>query len=180
MAEDTIWKGSPAQIVNLKWNLLAVLLIILGAAGFYYLPEAGFTTTKALGFLAYLLVPALVWFIPWLQVNAEQYELTPERLKMRKGVLNRESDELELYRVRDTTVYEPFFLRIFGAGHVVVQSSDRTHPELKIRAIRQPEKLRQDIRGAVEKMRESKHVRDVDMGVAATGGEGALGGGEGG
>jgi uncharacterized membrane protein YdbT with pleckstrin-like domain len=111
----------------------------------------------------YLLIPLLLWFVPWLRTKCYIFELTNERIRIKRGVLNREIDETELYRVRDTTVREPFFLRLFGLGTIIMETSDRSDPTLTIMAIRDPNGLRSKIRDKVEKMREAKGVRDVDF-----------------
>jgi uncharacterized membrane protein YdbT with pleckstrin-like domain len=105
----------------------------------------------------------LLWFVPWLRTKCYIFELTNERIRIKRGVLNREIDETELYRVRDTTVREPFFLRLFGLGTIIMETSDRSDPTLTIMAIRDPNGLRSKIRDKVEKMREAKGVRDVDF-----------------
>jgi uncharacterized membrane protein YdbT with pleckstrin-like domain len=139
MPEETpIWNGSPSQIVNLPGYLLCILFF-------------------------WLVVPLFVMLWQWLVLRNTRYELTSERLKLRHGVLNKEMNDLELYRVRDYKFEQPFFLRIFGLGNITLQTSDSTTPVLVIRAIRDGERLRDMIRNAVEACRVKKGVREVDL-----------------
>jgi hypothetical protein len=72
-------------------------------------------------------------------------------------------DELELYRVRDYKFEQPFFLRLFGLGNVLLTTADRTNPSVTLRAIRDGEALREQIRNAVEACRVAKRVRELDI-----------------
>ena len=42
----------------------------------------------------------------WLFRRSIRYELTDQRLKVRSGIFSRREDEIELFRVRDTKVYQ--------------------------------------------------------------------------
>ena len=139
MAEERdVWSGTPSQVVNLPTFIVCVLLFFLVVPVFYAL-----------------------W--RWLVVKMTKYELTTERLRTRYGVLNKKTDELELYRVRDYNFDQPFFLRLFSLGNVILQTSDRSHPTVVIRAIPDGEQLREQIRTHVEACRVAKRVREVDF-----------------
>lgn len=82
---------------------------------------------------------------------------------MHSGVFSKKTEELELYRVKDTKFYQPFFLRIFGLGNVVIMSSDTTTPISSIPAIKNAQNLREQIRQLVEDRREQKQVRITEL-----------------
>ena len=136
--EELIWRGSPSQIVNLKTFVTAL-------------------------FLCVLIVPIFVAFWKWLETRCFRYELTTQRLKIRKGVFSRHTDELELYRVKDTALVEPFVYRLFSLGRIVLQTSDQTTPVVVIEAVPRAERLRDCIRDIVECLRDKKRVREVDF-----------------
>ena len=139
MAEEkTVWLGTPSQVVNLGSFIL-------------------------LGLFFWLVIPLFVILWKWLVVKNTKYELTTERLRMRHGVFNKKTDELELYRVRDYKFDQPFFLRIFSLGNIILQSSDKSHPHVVLRAIPNGEELREQLRTYVEACRTRKGVREVDI-----------------
>ena len=139
MAEEKqVWSGTPSQVINLPTFIVCVLLFFLVIPVFYALWQ-------------------------WLVVKMTKYELTTERLRTRYGVLNKKTDELELYRVRDYKFDQPFFLRLFSLGNIILQTSDRSHPTVVIRAIPDGEQLREQIRTHVEACRVAKRVREVDF-----------------
>jgi uncharacterized membrane protein YdbT with pleckstrin-like domain len=139
MSEETLlWRGTPSQLVNLPWYVLWLLLF-------------------------WLVIPLFILLWQWLVIRTTVYELTSERLKLRRGVLNKHLDEVELYRVRDYQLEQPFLLRLFGLGNIVLRTSDRSHPNVRLRAIRDGEQLYERIRAAVEQCRGQKGVRELDV-----------------
>jgi uncharacterized membrane protein YdbT with pleckstrin-like domain len=136
--ERPLWSGSPSQIINLG-------------------PFIGW------GLLVWLVIPIFIILWRWLETRNLRYELTTERLRVRSGVFNRKLDELELYRVRDYRFEQPLFLRLFGLGNVLLTTADKSNPSVTLRAIRDGEALREQIRNAVEACRVAKRVRELDV-----------------
>ena len=136
--EKDVWFGSPSQVVNLG-------------------------TFIVMGLLIWLVVPLFIILWKWLVIKNTRYELTTERLRTRHGVLNKETDELELYRVRDYKLEQPLFLRLFSLGNIVLQTSDSSHPVVTLRAIANGEELREQLRTHVEACRMKKRVREVNL-----------------
>jgi uncharacterized membrane protein YdbT with pleckstrin-like domain len=94
-AEKEIFNGNPSQVLNF-WTFLSCVFIIP--------------------------VPFAIW--NWLQVRCTKLILTNHRIIMSAGVFSKLTHEIELYRIRDVIVEEPFLYRLFGLGHVVVYSTD--------------------------------------------------------
>ena len=136
--EENVWTGSPSQITNLGTYVVCGLLTLTGIGAIFAIPYA---------------------FWKYLVVKCQRYELTSQRLKVHSGVLNRKMDELELYRVKDTKFDQPFFLRIFGLGNVILVSSDATTPISAIHGIKDAEQIREKLRTLVEDRRDQKRVR---------------------
>ncbi|MGH0034180.1 MAG: PH domain-containing protein [Myxococcota bacterium] len=137
-AETIVWEGRPSPVDQLG-------------------------TFAVCGLLLWLVVPVFVAAWRWLELACTKYTLTNERLQVASGVLSKRIDEVELYRVKDSRLEMPLHLRPFGRAHVVLMTSDRSHPELRLRAIAGAEMLRDQIRGLVEKRREAKGVRELDV-----------------
>ncbi|MBU58499.1 MAG: hypothetical protein CL543_06435 [Alcanivorax sp.] len=136
--EKDVWYGTPSQVINLGTFIVC-------------------------GLLFFLVIPLFVALWRWLEVKYTKYELTTQRLRTRYGVLNRKTDELELYRVRDYQLVEPFFLRLFSLGNVVLRTSDRSNPVVTIKAVENGEELREKLRQYVEECRTHKGVREFDV-----------------
>lgn len=155
MEENTEWKGSPSQLLNIGTYLLCLVL----AAG---IAAAALLLGQPLVWCG-LAVPGLVALWSYLTVRCQVYELTSQRLRKYVGVLNQTIDELELYRVKDFTMERPFWYRLFGLSTIVVLTSDRSHPEVRIEAVRDAFALRDSMRRQVEYWRDRKRVREVDF-----------------
>lgn len=135
--EKSVWNGTPSQVINIPAFALW-------------------------GIFFWLVIPIFIILWKWLVVKNTKYELTTERLKIRHGVLNKKMDDLELYRVRDFKLERPFFLRLFSLGNIILQTSDKSHPVVILRAIQNGEDIREQIRNMVEACRVKKRVREVD------------------
>ena len=78
-------------------------------------------------------------------------------------MLTRTTDEIELYRVKDIRLVEPFLQRLVGLSVIEITSSDRSNPNLSLSGIRKGDELRNNLRNQVERLRTNKNVREVDF-----------------
>ncbi len=106
-----------------------------------------------------LIIPPIVRY---LKTKYTRYEVTTQRIIFHTGVFSRQREELELYRVKDYRVVAPFLYRIFGLENVILETSDRTTPEVTLRAVPAGENLFEKIRTHTEAARDRKRVREVD------------------
>ena len=156
-AEQAAWKGGPSQIVNVPaFAASAVIATIFFVVGPRFPEIQNYILLGAV-------IPALWAGWKWLTVRCHRFEISTERLKMYQGVLNRSVDEIELYRVKDTQIQQPILYRIFGLGHVILETSDRSHPKATLNAIKAPREVGEILRREVEALREKKRVREVDF-----------------
>lgn len=136
--ERHVWSGTPSQVLNI--------------GNFVFM-----------GLFFWLVIPLFVILWKWLIIKSTKYEITTERIRTKTGILNKKTNELELYRVRDYKFEQPLSLRSFSLGNIILQTSDRSNPEVVLRAIPNGEELREQIRKHVEECRIKKRVREVDF-----------------
>ena len=106
MAEETIWRGTSSQYKNLGVYILCVLVV------------------------------PLPWAVArYLQTKNKVYELTSERLKITQGVFSKATSTVELYRVKDIEVRQPFWYRMLGLENLQLTTSDISSPFLLFDAI---------------------------------------------
>ena len=101
--------------------------------------------------------------IAYLNIRFTKYELNSERLKIKKGILSQNIEETELYRIKDYSIFKPFFLRLFGLGHLVLTTSDKNDNYVQLLAIKDVEKVKDIIREHVEKSRKRTGTKEVDF-----------------
>jgi membrane protein YdbS with pleckstrin-like domain len=151
--ETALWKGSPSQWMNTGSFSLALLLSAGIVAGGIFFPPA----------FAVLIIP-VIWIIwRYLVIRCEVYELSCQRLRINKGVLNQTSDEIELYRVKDVILERKWWMRLTGLGSLHLETSDRSLPDVTIPAVRDADNLRETLRREVEIIRVKKRVREMDF-----------------
>jgi uncharacterized membrane protein YdbT with pleckstrin-like domain len=152
--ETSLWKGHSSQWIHF-WYYLMCILFAAAALG-------GIPFTSGLSALG-LIVPAGLWLVRWWTNRTTVYELTTQRLRIRRGILNRRLDELELYRVKDYVLEQPLLLRFLGLGNLTLVTSDASTPTVELRAIGNAEEVRELLRNAVQTERDRKRVRELDV-----------------
>ena len=134
MTEETIvWAGHPSQWQNIGWFIACLLLVP---------------------------IPFALW--KWLETRNTIYSLSDQRLKFTRGVLTKTTEDLELYRVRDTKFEQGFFERMVGLGRIQLFTTDESSPSIVLPFIQDAEAVREKIRGLVEARRDAKRVRYLD------------------
>ena len=115
MEETTVWRGHSSQILNLgRFLLYGLIVAILLAALVSIAWAAPATSTIATGgILVLTLVPLGFALVDWLKLRSRVYELTSERFLVTHGIFSKQTDAMELYRVTDLNVLQPFLLRLF-------------------------------------------------------------------
>ena len=155
--EIVVWRGTPSQWTNFG-SYLFCLLLAAGVVAAYYLV----TPPQPLILLG-LILP-FVWALSrWIATRCHRYEITSERVKMTTGLLSRRTHEVELYRIRDYSVVEPFWLRLVGCGDIVLVSADRSTPQFVLHAVPHATTLKDQIRTHTEQMRQRRGVRDLEI-----------------
>jgi uncharacterized membrane protein YdbT with pleckstrin-like domain len=164
---DVVWTSRPSQWVNLRAytgaGFCLILFIALESAGAV---DAAFNlpalkSFKGLFKTILFLLPIIFAVKCWLQVHFHVYELTEEVFREHYGILNRVSQELELYRVNDTMILKPFDLNVLGLGNIVMHTSDASTPVVTIQAVRYSDKLREHLRKFVETQRIRRGIVEV-------------------
>jgi len=156
--ESTLWKGSPSQWLNLGPFSASIALMLGIAFGGLFFPPAFAILVLPLGFM--------LW--RYLTVRTQVFELTSERLRITRGVINQQVDEIELYRVKDSLMVRPWWMRLAGLASIELETSDRSMPRLVIPAIAGGVEMREILRKQVELQRDKKRVREMDFDESVT------------
>ena len=153
--ESAIWTGSPSQWLNGGWYIaclvgVAVLFTVAALVG-QPLIAAG------------AIIPVIAAVVQFFKVRATRIDVTTERITTTVGIFSRRKWDMELYRVKDTMLHEPFLLRLVRRANIQIISSDRSSPSITLPALPNAEWLRQQIRANVERLRLKRGVRELDM-----------------
>lgn len=93
-----------------------------------------------------------------LPLSFTTYELSSDRLFVRRGIFVRSEDEVRLYRITDVSLKVNLIQRLFGVGDIYVSSADSSLGNFVIKDIKNPTKCKEDLSQVVEKARISNRV----------------------
>ena len=153
--ESSIWTGSPSQWLNAGWFITC----LIGAGVLFTIAALVGQPLVAGG----AVVPAIAAIVQYLKVRSTRIDVTTERITTTVGIFSRRKWDMELYRVKDTMLHEPFLLRLVRRANIQIISSDRSSPSITLPALPDAEWLRQQIRANVERLRLKRGVREMDM-----------------
>ena len=94
----------------------------------------------------------------WYLVASTRYRLTTQRLFVQTGLVAKNLEEVELFRVKDVTLDQGFVQRLLGVGTVVVLSTDDTAPRLKLAGLLRPAETKEALRNAFRTARQREGV----------------------
>jgi uncharacterized membrane protein YdbT with pleckstrin-like domain len=146
------WQGHPSQLKEDE-----ELSIWTGHPS--HLKDAGFHILC--GILSPLIVP--IGFMLWryLDTQFHRYDITSERLRVTEGILSKRMKEMEFYRVRETSIHQPFLLRVFRLANIVITVAGPAKREFVIHAVPRAMELRESLRCCIETVRDKKHAQVV-------------------
>lgn len=130
----------------------------------------GWLRGTLLGWLTLLLclvgVGLIVVLVLWVRNLLVTYDLTEDRLILRKGIFVKSIDEIELYRVKDVRLDFTLINQWAGIGTITIDSSDETTRDapLVMPHIDNAQGRRERLRSLVDVARQKRRVREVDLG----------------
>jgi uncharacterized membrane protein YdbT with pleckstrin-like domain len=144
------------------------LLGTLAGWGTLLLALAGIVVTLlgyGLYFLALTAIALLIILWRWLENMGSKYEITEERLIIRRGIVSKSIDEVELYRIKDIRIDFSLINQLAGIGRITIGSSDETtrSGDLVIAGIDRAQERRETLRRLVDAARQKRRVREIDM-----------------
>lgn len=157
--EKTLFIKTPANRAYLGrmigagiWSIIAIAILLV---------------IKFNPFVSIVLPPLLIGGITamaiWIDTHSTEYRLTTQRLFLKKGLVAKHLDELELFRIKDVTVSQGIIQRILGFGSVTVLSTDDTTPKVILRGIPNPVETKELIRKTFRAARKNERVRATEF-----------------
>lgn len=98
-----------------------------------------------------------------LPLSFTKYSLTEERLFIERGFLNKNEDEVRLYRIMDISLSRSLGQRIFGVGTIRCCSADKTMKDFDILSIKNPKEVKEQLSELVEAQRDAKRVTNREF-----------------
>lgn len=115
--------------------------------------------------LLLILVALGIFAWKWFTFLDASYEVTQDRLVIRRGIFVKSIDEIELYRIKDIRIDFTLLNQIANVGTLGITSSDETTREgpLQLELIKNARTRREKLRDLVDAARQRRRVREIDM-----------------
>ena len=94
----------------------------------------------------------------WFPLSFTTYYMEDGRLMIKHGFLNTTLDETLLYRIVDLTFRQSLAGKLFGTGDIILKTKVDSTPEITLKNIKQPAKVRRLLSQAIEESRQSYNV----------------------
>jgi membrane protein YdbS with pleckstrin-like domain len=162
---QTIYEGSPSQLENLS---IMFGLVLVGLVAFLALPMLVRDVFKASsGKWGWIIAAAIVVvYALWLgyrmlRLSCTHYTVTTENILVEQGILVKDTDNIDLFRVVDVNIRRSLAQRALGIGTVLIQSSDKSMPEATLKNIPEPKVAFEKIRKAAREAAKERGVMQV-------------------
>jgi|TARA_B110000459_G_C16202788_1_gene312983 membrane protein YdbS with pleckstrin-like domain len=139
MSEKEIWNGNPSQWTGFSYYIICIPIIVLFGLGL------------------------LMGLWRYLTIKTWKIRVTNQRIIDVKGVLSKTTEELELFRVKDITLHQPFWLRLVGLSNIHLRTSDKSNRLYILPGVKNGQELREKLRIVVDKRRTEKGVVERDF-----------------
>ena len=135
---------SPNQLLNIGYLIMLLTLLYLDIR-----PLA--------------VVALIILIIKALNLYCTTWTIQQDILIEKTGILNVNTEEVLLYRVKDIRLYEPLLYRLVGLSQLTIITSDYTNPSITLYGIKNGEKLMNIIRQLVANSRKVEGVKEIDI-----------------
>ena len=107
----------------------------------------------------------LIILAKWIENIGATFEVTGDRLIIRRGIISKSIDEVELYRVKDIRLDFSLLNQWANIGTITIVSSDETtrRAPLVIPFVESAQGRREQLRVLVDQARQRRRVREIDM-----------------
>lgn len=127
--ERILFSGRPAPLYSV--GRWALTIVTLGIAGLCY----------------------------WIASLATRFEITTQRVRVERGVFSKSRQDTELYRIDDIALEQPLGMRMLGHAIMILRSSDRSTPEVRIYGVPGLAALSEQLREGALRERERRGVK---------------------
>ena len=89
------------------------------------------------------------------------YLITTEYIRISQGIFLKRIDQLEMYRIKDYVMTQPFSLQLFGLMDLLIKSTDPENPVIWLRGIPESDII-DTIRDRVQEARKHNNIYEVN------------------
>jgi uncharacterized membrane protein YdbT with pleckstrin-like domain len=121
-------------------------------------------------FLAWYIFPALIWLslfalaiacYRFAYIRKVRYLITPEIIRLQRGIFFIRTDQVELFRVKDYILTQSFLLQLFRLMDLELRSTDPVNPVIWLRGIPRSD-LVDVLRSHVQEARQHNRIYEIN------------------
>ena len=135
---------SPDQLLNIGYLILLVVPVCLNIP-------------------ALALIAVIILTVKVLDLFCTTWTVNQDSLVEKTGILNVNTEEILLFRVKDIRLYEPLLYRLVGLSQLTIITSDYTKPSIVLYGIKDGEELMHMLRQLVANSRQVEGVKELDI-----------------
>jgi len=135
---------------------IKILPLVIAALGFLFLAARYFPMLVCLS----IAIMSFAWY-RYLFIRRTLYEITPEIIRIQRGIFVRRTDQVELWRVKDYIVLRPFLFQVFGLMDLTLKGTDPENPVIWLRGIPHSD-LVDTLRGRVNESRQHNRLFELN------------------
>src|SRR5262245_17960418 len=91
--------------------------------------------TSAWQWLAIVVTLGIAWLVYWVRSLSIRYEITTQRVRIERGLLSKNKENVELFRIDHFDLHKPLGMRLVGHCLLHLRSSDPSFPSAMISGI---------------------------------------------
>ena len=95
----------------------------------------------------------------WVRRSSTKYRITSQRIQIERGIFSKTRYNIELFRIDDYEFLRPLGMRLVGQSVLVLKSSDRDVPDVRIAGIPWLEPLGEELRECGLRERERRGIK---------------------
>jgi membrane protein YdbS with pleckstrin-like domain len=157
--EETLFTATPVTRAFIGRITGAVLASLFGMVILFIIDISIFTSLV----VPPLVIGGLTAISIWIETHATEYKLTTQRFFLRRGIIAKKVDEVELFRVKDVTMQQGILQRLLGFGSITILSTDDTTPVIVMHNVADPTEKKEIIRKAYRSARKLEGMRATEL-----------------
>lgn len=156
---DTLYEGITKHSAYLggyaKWTFVSIVGATLGVL----LQKIDFFADYPLWLLGLAGLPGLL--VVFLRFRTTKFKITHRRVEFERGIINRDVDTLELWRVLDVRYSQNIFDRLTGNGRITLIGTDKSDPEMLLYGLPDHRALFERLQDVVQAARQTSRPMEL-------------------
>ena len=107
-----------------------------------------------------LAVIGMAWY-RFIFIRNSRYVITREVIRISRGIFFKRTDQLEMFRIKDYIITQPFLLQVFRLMDVTLKSTDPENPVIWLRGIPESDII-DTIRDYVQEARQHNRIYEIN------------------